>query len=179
MVNFLKKHGNNNDIGLKSHIVYISVGSNIEDKYLNCINGINALTQKGKTSIIKKSEFYETEPVDYTDQDWFVNGVVKIGTSLDPSELLKMLKAIEKGIGRTQTLIRYGPRILDMDIILYDDLVLNSPQLTIPHPRMHKRRFVLCPICDIDPDMIHPVLHYKMRNLLDKLEDFDQKVVRR
>jgi len=162
-----------------SHIAYISFGSNIGRRFENCTDGITRLTQSGKAVILKQSGFYETEPVDYTDQDWFVNGVVKIGTSLDPSELLKMLKAIEKEIGRTQTLVRYGPRILDMDIILYDDLVLNSPQLIIPHPRMHKRRFVLCPICDIDPDIIHPVLHDNMRNLLDKLVDFDQKVVRR
>ncbi len=162
-----------------SHKAYIAFGSNIGHRFENCTDGIKRLAQSGKAVILKQSGFYETEPVDYTDQDWFVNGVVKIGTSLDPSDLLKMLKSIEKEIGRTQTVVRYGPRILDMDIILYDDLVLNSPQLTIPHPRMHKRRFVLCPICDIDPDVIHPVLHYNMQILLDKLEDFSQKVVRR
>jgi 2-amino-4-hydroxy-6-hydroxymethyldihydropteridine diphosphokinase len=151
----------------------------MERRFENCTDGITRLTQSGKAVILKQSGFYETEPVDYTDQDWFVNGVVKIETSLNPSELLKMLKTVEKEIGRTQTIIRYGPRILDMDIIFYDDLVLNSPQLTIPHPRMHKRRFVLCPICDIAPDMIHPVLHYNMRSLLDKLEDCGQKVVPR
>ncbi len=92
--------------------------------------------------------------------------------------LLKFLKSVEKKIGRTQTKARYGPRILDMDMILYD-LILNSPQLIIPHPRMHKRRFVLCPICDIDPYRIHSVLHLNMHSLLDKLENFNQKVVQR
>ena len=161
-----------------SHIAYISFGSNVGHRFENCTNGLDLLIRSGKAVVLEQSGFYETEPVDYTDQDWFVNGVVKIGTSLDPSELLKMLKTVEKEIGRTKTVIRYGPRILDLDIILYDDLVLDSPQLTIPHPRMHKRRFVLCPICDIAPDMIHPVLHYSMRGLLDQLEDFSQKVVR-
>jgi len=146
-------------------------------RFENCTNGIAQLTQSGATVIIKQSSFYETEPVDYTDQGWFVNGVVKIGTSLEPTALLKMLKITEKEIGRTQTVVRYGPRILDMDILFYDNLVINSPQLIIPHPRMHKRRFVLCPICDIDPDLIHPVLHLKMHSLLAKLDGGSQKVV--
>jgi len=161
------------------HIAYISFGSNMGRRFENCTDGIALLTQSSDTFMLKQSAFYETEPVDYTDQDWFVNGVVKIGTSLEPPKLLNMLKAVEKKIGRAQTGVRYGPRILDMDIIFYDDLVLNSPQLTIPHPRMHKRRFVLCPIYDIDPDLTHPVLHLKMQRLLDELEDDGQKVVLR
>ena len=86
---------------------------------------------------------------------------------LDPFELLKKLKSIEPDAGRVDDPIRFGPRILDLDIILYDDLVTNCSELIIPHPRMHKRRFVLRPICDIDPEIVHPVLKKEMQDLLD------------
>ena len=97
-------------------------------------------------------------------------------TFTDPLALLVTLKSIERAAGRVKNTIRFGPRILDLDIILYDDLVLDDPRLMIPHPRMHKRRFVLRPICDIDPDMEHPVLHRSMRSLLEDLDETEQKI---
>ncbi|MBW2742236.1 MAG: 2-amino-4-hydroxy-6-hydroxymethyldihydropteridine diphosphokinase [Deltaproteobacteria bacterium] len=116
---------------MEKHTAYISVGSNIGDKLLNCRKGISALTKSGKSVIIGQSNFYKTEPVDYTDQDWFFNSVVKIETTLDPFQLLYELKIIEKDAGRTEDQIRYGPRILDLDIIFYDNIVINSSELII------------------------------------------------
>ncbi len=154
---------------MEKHTAYISIGSNIGDKLLNCQKGISALTKSGRSVIIGQSNFYKTEPADYTDQDWFVNSAVKIETTLDPFQLLYELKIIEKHAGRTEDPIRYGPRILDLDIIFYDNIVINSSELIIPHPKMHKRRFVLKSICDIDSKLVHPVLKMDMQYLLDNL----------
>ena len=162
---------------MEKHTAYISVGSNIGDKLLNCQKGISALTNSGRSVIIGQSNFYKTEAVDYTDQDWFVNSAVKIETSLGPFQLLDELKAIEKDAGRVENQIRYGPRILDLDIIFYNDIMINSSTLIIPHPKMHKRRFVLRSICDIDQKLVHPVLKMNMQYLLDSLDDKEQRIV--
>ena len=159
------------------HTAYIGAGSNMGNKLLNCKNGIAALTRPKETVLKNWSRFYKTEPVDYKDQDWFINSVVKIETNLNPFQLLDELKSIESDTGRVYGPIRFGPRILDLDIILYDDLVKNSSRLVIPHPRMHKRRFVLQPICDIDPKIVHPVLKKDMQYLLDILNENEQKVI--
>lgn len=118
-----------------------------------------------------------TEPVDYTDQDWFINAVIKIETPLDPFKLLNILKAVERGIGRIDTGIRFGPRVLDMDIILYEDRIISGKGLSVPHPRMHKRRFVLKPLCDIDPEIVHPVLKKDIQSLLNNLNDNEQRII--
>ena len=162
---------------METHTAYIGAGSNIGDKLLNCKNGIAALTRANKTVLKNRSKFYKTEPVHYKDQDWFVNWVVKIETTLDPFDLLNELKSIERDTGRVYNPIRFGSRTLDLDIILYDDLVKNSADLIIPHPRMHKRRFVLRPICDIDPKIVHPVLKKDMQYLLDILDENEQRII--
>jgi 2-amino-4-hydroxy-6-hydroxymethyldihydropteridine diphosphokinase len=159
------------------HTAYVAAGSNIGNKLLNCKNGIAALTKSNKTVLKDWSKFYKTEPVHYKDQDWFVNCVVKIETPLDPFELLHELKSIERDAGRVSIPIRFGPRTLDLDIILYDDLVKNSADLIIPHPMMHKRRFVLGPICDISPETVHPVLKKNMKYLLDILDENEQRII--
>jgi 2-amino-4-hydroxy-6-hydroxymethyldihydropteridine diphosphokinase len=159
------------------HISYIGAGSNIGNKLLNCKNGINALTSTKKIQIKEWSRFYKTEPVDYKDQDWFINAVVKIETTLNPFQLLEKLKLIERDSGRVEGSVKFGPRILDLDILLFDDLVTNSSGLVIPHPRMHKRRFVLKPICDIDPTIVHPVLKKDMQGLLDVLDENEQRII--
>ncbi|MFC1811366.1 2-amino-4-hydroxy-6-hydroxymethyldihydropteridine diphosphokinase [Thermodesulfobacteriota bacterium] len=162
---------------MEIHTAYIAVGSNIGERRLNCQNGIAALTVSGKTFLKAQSEFYLTEPVDYTDQEWFVNSVVRIDTILDPYQLLDELKSIELNAGRTVDAVKFGPRVLDLDILFYDEWVSNSLKLIVPHPRMHKRRFVLKPICDIDPTLVHPVLKKDMRSLLDSLDDSGQKII--
>lgn len=161
---------------MKTHIAYISVGSNIGDKLVNCQNGITSLAKAGRSRILAQSHIYVTEPVDYEDQDWFINMAVKLETSLDPFQLLDHVENIQQAAGRIQDPIRFGPRILDLDIILFDERIIESERLVIPHPRMHKRRFVLKPICDIDPSIIHPVLKQDMQYLLERLGDEKQKV---
>jgi 2-amino-4-hydroxy-6-hydroxymethyldihydropteridine diphosphokinase len=161
---------------LDLHIAYISAGSNMGDRLLNCRKGIEALTEAANSRILAQSRIYATEPVDYKDQDWFINMMVKLETPHDPFELLNHIEHIQRAAGRVQDPIRFGPRILDLDIILYDDRVIDSERLVVPHPRMHKRRFVLKPICDIDPEIIHPVLKQKMQILLECLGEEEQKV---
>ena len=165
-----------NDSPPQKKMAYISVGSNMGDRLSNCQKGITGLTDSGIATLLAQSEFYMTEPVDYQDQDWFVNAVIKIETSLDPPELLKSLKSIEQDAGRQDGGVRFGPRVLDMDIILYDDIILSTPGLAVPHPRMHQRRFVLEPLCDIDPKMIHPILKKDMRYLADQLDENEQRI---
>jgi 2-amino-4-hydroxy-6-hydroxymethyldihydropteridine diphosphokinase len=162
---------------MNPHTAYLSVGSNLGNKLDNCRDGIAALTQVSGTRLIDQSRIYRTEPVDYLDQDWFVNYVVKLETDLEPPALLKHIKSIERAAGRLQDTIRFGPRILDLDILLFDDVVQDGFGLTIPHPRMHKRRFVLKPICDIDPEINHPVLQCSMLTLLNELDDQEQGII--
>ena len=161
---------------MANHIAYISVGSNIGNKLENCRKGVDVLISSGSAEILEQSPIYKTDPVDYANQDWFVNYAVKMQTHLDPFQLLNNLSAIQRQAGRKKDNIRFGPRVLDMDIIFFDDLVIHSKTLTIPHPRMHKRRFVLKPICDIDPDIIHPILKKSIQYLLDSLDDPGQGV---
>ena len=142
----------------------------------NCKFGIYELVKDGRSVLMDLSRFYVTEPVDYQDQDWFVNAVFKIKTDLEPSILFEEIRRIQKNAGRPEDAIRFGPRILDMDILFYDDRLINTKELVIPHPRMHKRRFVLTPICDIEPDMVHPTLKKSMKHLLDRLDEHIQKV---
>lgn len=162
---------------MQHHIAFISVGSNIGDKLQNCRKGIAALAAGGRSILRGQSHFYRTEPVDYSDQDWFVNAVVKIETDNEPAVLFRELKTIEKEAGRKKNAIRFGPRILDLDILLYDRLILESAELIIPHPRMHQRRFVLQPMCDIDPLMVHPVLKKDMQSLRDALGENKQRII--
>ncbi|MBT8332337.1 MAG: 2-amino-4-hydroxy-6-hydroxymethyldihydropteridine diphosphokinase [Deltaproteobacteria bacterium] len=159
------------------HIAYISVGSNLGDRLQNCRQGITALTRRGDSRILAQSRMYMTEPVDYEDQDWFINMAVKLETTKDPFELLDTIKSVQRAAGRKHDEIRFGPRVLGLDIIFFDDLVLDSDRLVVPHPRMHQRRFVLKPICDIDPTIIHPLLKKDMQSLLDGLAEDEQKVI--
>lgn len=159
------------------HTVFISIGSNIGNKLQNCCAGIAALIQLGRSVLRAQSRFYKTEPVDYRDQDWFVNVVVQIETTNAPDILFRELKAIEKNFGRLETPVRFGPRILDLDILLYSDWVMDTAELTVPHPRMHQRRFVLQPMCDIAPGKIHPVLKKDMKTLLDALGEGEQRII--
>ena len=147
----------------------ISVGSNIGASLDNCRRGIDALCDGRDIVLEARSPFYRTEPVDYVDQDWFVNAAVKIHTRLSPFDLLTRTQQVQRQFGRKLDSVRFGPRVLDLDIIFYQDLVLDTDTLVIPHPRMHKRRFVLQPICDIDPTIVHPVLGSNVQILLNQV----------
>jgi len=161
----------------RSSIAYISLGSNVGDPGENLEKGLKAIDETAGVNLLDRSPFYLTEPVDYLDQDWFVNAAAKIQTSLDPFELLKTLKMVEAGAGRTSSPIRFGPRVLDMDIIFYNNTIIDAPNLVIPHPRMHNRCFILQPLCDIDPAIVHPVLKQPVQTLLSNLNDPNQKVI--
>ena len=163
---------------METHTAYISVGSNMGDKLQNCRKGIAALTQPSVSKLRAQSSFYLTEPVDFTKQDWFINAVVKIETMLEPFSLLDKLKAIQRQVGRKADTIRFGPRILDLDILLFGERIIHAEGLEVPHPRMHKRRFVLQPICDIDRKVLHPVFKKDMQSLLDLLENDGQRLVK-
>jgi 2-amino-4-hydroxy-6-hydroxymethyldihydropteridine diphosphokinase len=145
----------------------------------NCETGIKNLEKwpSYPVKVTARSRFYKTEPIDYENQDWFVNAVVRIQTRLAPLELLDLLKQIEVKAGRTISSTRFGPRVLDLDILLYDELVHKSSSLTIPHSRMHKRRFVLAPFCDIDSQVVHPVLGMKIGRILETLDHTGQRII--
>jgi 2-amino-4-hydroxy-6-hydroxymethyldihydropteridine diphosphokinase len=154
---------------MTEHFAYISIGSNLGDPMQNCCGGVRALCEDGAVELVAQSPFYETQPVDYTDQNWFINTAVFVRTRLSPQTLLDKTQAIQKRFGRKSDAVRFGPRILDLDIIFYDNIILDSENLKIPHPRMHKRRFVLQPICDIDPTVVHPGMGKSVQYLLNHM----------
>jgi 2-amino-4-hydroxy-6-hydroxymethyldihydropteridine diphosphokinase len=158
-------------------MAYISLGSNLGDKAGNIRGAISALTSTGDIRLVSQSRLFQTEPVDFAEQDWFMNAVIKVETRLAPLDLLKRLQAVQRDAGRTGDRVRFGPRVLDLDILLFNETVMDLPVLCIPHPRMHLRRFVLIPLCDIDPTVVHPVLKRDVRSLLKELSEEGQEVV--
>lgn len=151
-------------------IAYIGLGSNMGDKAANLKRAIEELGKVPGNKVLAVSSFYETEPVGNIEQDWFINAAVKIETGLTPRELLEVLLKIEKELGRVRD-ERWGPRAIDLDILLYDDLVLNDEGLVIPHPYLHERGFVLVPLSEIAPEVIHPIFKKSIQELLEELED--------
>jgi 2-amino-4-hydroxy-6-hydroxymethyldihydropteridine diphosphokinase len=145
------------------HTVYLSLGTNLGDRAANLKQAINSLPPQ--MTVKAKSDVYETPPWGYTEQEPFLNQAVKATTYLEPELLLKHLKRLEVALGRKDT-FRYGPRLIDIDILFYDDLVLESPSLVIPHPHVHERGFVLRPLMDIAPDLVHPVSGRSVREML-------------
>ncbi len=148
---------------MKEHIVYLALGSNLDDRLENLKQAIAALTPQ--MEVKAKSQVYETPPWGYKDQPKFLNQVIKVKTYLDPESLLKHLKRLEVALGRKPS-VPNGPRLIDIDILFYDDLVLEKPSLVIPHPRLHERGFVLLPLMDIAPDLVHPVHKKSVRDML-------------
>lgn len=148
---------------MKEHIVYLALGSNLGDRLANLKEAIGALTPQ--MDVKAKSAVYETPPWGYADQPKFLNQVVRVKTYLEPEQLLKHLKRLEVALGRKES-IPNGPRSIDMDILFYDDLVLYSPALVIPHPRLPERAFVLTPLMDLDPELVHPVNKKSVREML-------------
>jgi len=149
------------------HNVFIAIGTNLGDKEENIRQSIKKMEQNN-IHIIKKSNVYKTMPYGYKNQPVFLNCVVQAETMLSPEELLYTLLSIEKQMGRKRK-IHWGPRIIDLDIIFYDNLIIDSSNLKIPHPDMQNREFVLEPLCDIAPNFVHPILHKTMKELLKEL----------
>ncbi|MBE0426732.1 MAG: 2-amino-4-hydroxy-6-hydroxymethyldihydropteridine diphosphokinase [Nitrospirae bacterium] len=149
---------------------YIGIGSNLGNREENCFHAIELLEKKG-IKIKKKSSLYETEPWGIKQQPIFLNMAVEIETELEPDKLLRLLKDIEKKLGRKNTL-KWGPRIIDLDILIFDDIILNKKDLKIPHPLMHKRGFVLKPLNEIAPKINHPLLN---RSIAELVQQFYRK----
>ncbi|MCX7792956.1 MAG: 2-amino-4-hydroxy-6-hydroxymethyldihydropteridine diphosphokinase [Thermodesulfovibrionales bacterium] len=147
-----------------SVIVYIGIGSNLGNREENCLRAIRLMEGRG-IRVLKRSSLYETEPWGVTDQPLFINMVIEAETDLKPEELLSELKSIECIMGRVET-IKWGPRIIDLDILFYNDLILKSPELKIPHPYIQERSFVLKPLSEIAPDLEHPILKKRIRELV-------------
>jgi len=149
--------------------VYLSLGSNLDDRAKNLSDAIAALAN-ARVRVVRVSSVYETEPVDYLEQPWFLNCAVQVETELGALELLRALRGIETQMG-SKKLIAKGPRQIDMDILLYGNEVIDTPELQVPHPRMHLRRFVLQPLAEIAPDTQHPVSHLSIADLLARTPD--------
>ncbi|MBU2591595.1 MAG: 2-amino-4-hydroxy-6-hydroxymethyldihydropteridine diphosphokinase [Nitrospinota bacterium] len=156
-------------------IAFIGIGSNMGDPTANCLEAITRLEIVGDIEILSRSSLYKTAPIGSKEQDWFVNCVVGVATTLGPLPLLKKLMIIEDSMGRVRK-EKWGERIIDLDILLYGDKIVREEGLTIPHPLMHERGFVLIPLEEIAPDVPHPVLNMSISLVADMVRD--QKVVR-
>ncbi len=145
-------------------VVYLGIGSNLGHREDNCLRAISLLEENG-LKITKRSALHETEPWGVKDQPRFVNMALEAETYLSPRELLVLLKKIENGMGRMPER-KWGPRVIDIDILMYDDLKINEADLAVPHPLMHERAFVLAPLSEIAHEKVHPVLHKTVGELL-------------
>ena len=149
---------------------YIGFGSNIDDRLNYITQALQLLLEVDSVSLIQISSLYETEPVGYEEQDWFLNGVIAVETRLLAHQLLRLLKEIEGRVGR-QHRKRWGPREVDLDLLIYDQCCVNTPDLIVPHPEMHQRSFVLVPFAEIAPDVLHPICQQNVQTLLANLND--------
>lgn len=150
-----------------SHTVYIALGTNIGQRAQNMRQALDEL--ESILEVGERSPIYETPPWGLEDQPDFLNQVIRGETELEPVELIKALKEIEAEMGRVPT-VRYGPRLIDLDLLFYDDLVFEADKLSIPHPRMRKRAFVLVPLADLAPDLVHPVYRKTVNEMLSEVD---------
>lgn len=147
--------------------VFLGLGSNQGDRLANLSRAVQRLGETAGIRVMQMATMYETRPVGGPPQEDFLNTVVEIDTTLSPHELLSTVKALEVQLGRTSSRERWGPRVIDLDILLYDDRVVQEPDLVIPHALMHTRRFVLEPLAQLAPDLLHPVLRKRVAELLN------------
>jgi len=156
---------------------YIAIGSNQGDRELYLLRAVAEVGKIPDTRVVGLSPFYETTPVGMTDQPNFYNAVLRLSTRLSPHDLLKALQNIEDNVFKRKRTVKWGPRSMDLDILLYGNQIVNSPELVVPHPQMSNRRFVLQPLSDIAPDLILPETGLSIKQLLNALKS-DESVVR-
>jgi len=157
-----------------NHQVYIGIGSNVGNKRENFFEAVSRLAKLPDTRVLKESSLYESEPLGDA-KEWYVNGAVEIETKFKPEMLLKKFKNIERAMGRKKIKKRWGARIIDLDILLFDSAVVKKKNLRIPHPEMSSRKFVLIPLSEIAPQVIHPELGVTISEMLIKVKD-DKKI---
>lgn len=148
---------------MDEHIVYLALGSNLGDRLANLKQAVASLSPQ--MDVKAKSHIYETLPWGYEEQPKFLNQAVKIQTYLEPEPLLKHIKRLEIALGRKAS-FQNGPRLIDIDILFYDEIIIDTPELTIPHPRLQERGFVLLPMMDIAPDLVHPLTRKSIREMV-------------
>jgi 2-amino-4-hydroxy-6-hydroxymethyldihydropteridine diphosphokinase len=155
---------------------YIGIGSNLGDRKRYCIAALEGLAEIPGCTLLGHSEWYLTEPVGVEGQDWYVNGIASLSAEISAEDLLGHLLSIEKHLGRVRT-ENWGPRTIDLDLLLFGEEIINNDHLKIPHPLMHLRRFVLVPMAQMAPHVIHPVLGLTVKVLLERLPGSNQDVV--
>ncbi|MFB7640378.1 2-amino-4-hydroxy-6-hydroxymethyldihydropteridine diphosphokinase [Peribacillus butanolivorans] len=152
------------------NISYLSIGSNLGDRLVTIQSAFQLLAENSHIELVACSSLYETDPVGYADQDCFLNAVFKVKTDLKPEELLRTCMQIEQGLGRKRE-VRWGPRTLDLDILLYNHENIETEILSVPHPRMQERAFVLVPLMEVDPDIKLPQMYTPLSGLLEQIPD--------
>jgi 2-amino-4-hydroxy-6-hydroxymethyldihydropteridine diphosphokinase len=150
-------------------LIYLSLGSNLGDRAANLAHAIDTLSAIG-VHVLRRSSIYETEPVDFLAQPWFLNCVIEAETELDPLPLLGALQGIERSMG-SHKLVPRGPRIIDLDILFYGNAIVHEQGIEIPHPRLSDRRFVLVPLAEIAPNFLHPVSRATIQELRSATKD--------
>jgi 2-amino-4-hydroxy-6-hydroxymethyldihydropteridine diphosphokinase len=149
--------------------VYLSLGSNLGDRGANIAHAVDELRRHG-VGITRASSLYETEPVEIREQEWFLNGVVEAETEKSAAELLRVMLEIERAMGRVRG-VKYGPRVIDLDILFFGSEAIESEELVVPHPRLAERKFVLVPLSEIAPELKHPILRKSAAELLAATSD--------
>ncbi|OIP90935.1 MAG: 2-amino-4-hydroxy-6-hydroxymethyldihydropteridine diphosphokinase [Syntrophobacterales bacterium CG_4_8_14_3_um_filter_58_8] len=155
---------------IRGIVAFIGIGANLGDPAAQCRDAVRRVGTTSGVSVLRCSSLYRTAPVGPLEQGWFINAVAEVRTDLSPTKLFEALKAIERQMGRTDG-PRWGPRVIDLDILLYGQEVVDRKGLKIPHPEMHRRRFVLAPLCELASYVIHPAFGVSARGLLDRLTD--------
>lgn len=156
--------------GQRAVVCYVGIGANLGEPAANCLEAMDRLARQNDMRLVKRSSLFRSQPVGVLDQPEFVNAAVELKTALSPRALLSVLQEIEIAMGRIRGK-RHGPRVIDLDVLLYGQEMIREEGLTVPHPELHKRRFVLAPMYEIAPFVVHPTFGVSIRGLLDRLED--------
>ncbi len=153
---------------MQPSVAYIGIGSNLGDTVLNCKHSIARIDGTSGCEVTARSDLFKTEPEGVAGQQWYANCVIEVKTERTPHDLLDSLMAIEHEMGRIRTK-KWESRIIDLDLLIFGELVLDSPDLVVPHPLLHTRRFVLEPLVQVAPELVHPILNITIQRLLKKL----------